>query len=61
MNDKTIQLKKLQDKVHDIMCEICTSFKDESQSKVIIMNLTTTSKELNSMINSSITEIKDDE
>lgn len=54
MNDKTVELKTVQDKIHSIMNEMITSFKDEQQTRTIIMNLTNVSKELNSMINISI-------
>lgn len=54
MNEKTLELKAVQDKVHIIMNEMVTSFKEEHQTKTIIMNLITISKELNNMINTSI-------
>jgi hypothetical protein len=54
MNDKTLELKTVQDKIHSIMNEMMTSFKEEQQTRTIIMNLTNVSKELNSMINISI-------
>lgn len=53
-NNSTSKLKTLQDKVHDIMIEM-TEFKGDKHSDIITMNLVTVSKELNLMINNSIT------
>lgn len=61
MNEKTLELKTIQDKVHIIMNEMVTSFKEEHQTKTIIMNLITISKELNNMVNVSIVGNEDRE
>lgn len=53
MEEKTQKLKSMQDKIHSLLKEV-NEFKEEFNVKPILMNLTNTSKELNSMIISSI-------
>ena len=53
MEEKTQKLKSMQDKIHSLLKEV-NEFKEEFSVKPILMNLTNTSKELNSMIISSI-------
>lgn len=53
MDEKTQKLKSMQDKIHSLLKEV-NEFKEEFNVKPILMNLTNTSKELNSMIISSI-------
>jgi len=53
-NPKTLKLKSLQDQTHSMMIDFCNEFKSEEASKIILLNLTTVSKEINSLILQSI-------
>lgn len=59
--EETDNIKSIQDDIHKVMIEMKNKFGENKHSKLVLMNLTNVSKELNLMINESIIEKIEDE